>query len=159
MYRAPEWPRETVTWTEAATFCAGIGARLPTEAEWEYAARGPDSLLYPWGNEIQAAFRENAAMLNPQGVKSVRVDRSWVGAWGMSGNVMEWVAEAFDPASTPAQINPKVPQNGEQRLARGGSWASYADFLLRATQRIPYDSDFASSVVGFRCAHDFEQSP
>jgi formylglycine-generating enzyme required for sulfatase activity len=77
----------------------------------------------------------------------------------MSGNVMEWVANMFDPASTPRPISTKVAQSRELRIVRGGSWASYQDFLLRATQRIPYDSDYASSVIGFRCARDFGETP
>jgi formylglycine-generating enzyme required for sulfatase activity len=61
---------------------------------------------------------------------------------------MEWVADIVDPTSTTAQ-----------RIVRGGSWASYEDFLLRTTQRIPYEPGYASSVIGFRCVHDFEEAP
>jgi formylglycine-generating enzyme required for sulfatase activity len=56
MYRAPSWPRETVTWAQALDYCQSRGARLPTEAEWEFAARGPDNLIYPWGNEFKPDF-------------------------------------------------------------------------------------------------------
>lgn len=159
MYRAPGWPRETVTWTEATAFCAEMGARLPTEAEWEYAARGPDGLIYPWGNEMSPSYLQEAEMLNPQDVRSINADRSWVGVQGMSGNVMEWVADVFDPASTTRRINPNAAQDHELRIVRGGSWASYEDFLLRTTQRIPYEPGYASSVIGFRCVHDFEEAP
>lgn len=159
MYRGPSWPRETVTWQAAVSFCESIGSRLPTEAEWEYAARGPNAVLYPWGNEMSLSYREEAVMLNPYDVESIDVDVSWVGAQGMSGNVMEWVADVFDPASTPRPVSPKVAQSRELRIVRGGSWASYPDFLLRTTQRIPYDADYASSVIGFRCAHVFEETP
>ena len=157
MYRGSKWPRETITWQEAMEFCASIGSRLPTEAEWEYAARGPDSLIYPWGNEMSPSYQQQAEMLSPQDVGSIDSDISWVGAQGMSGNVMEWVADVFDPTSTPS--NSKAIQNDDQRIVRGGSWASYQDFLLRATQRIPYDPEYASSVIGFRCVHDFEEAP
>jgi len=153
MYRAPNWPRETVTWQEASDFCASIGSRLPTEAEWEYAARGPDGFIYPWGNEMTSLYKEETVLLNPYEVESSKVDISWVGAQGMSGNVMEWVADIFDPTSTPG--NPKTSQD-DQRIVRGGSWASYQDFLVRTTQRMPYDADYASSVIGFRCVRDFE---
>ena len=159
MYRGPDWPRETVTWQEAVSFCERIGSRLPTEAEWEYAVRGPDGLIYPWGNEMSLTYREEVVMLNPYDVESIGVDVSWVGAQGMSGNVMEWVADVFDPVSTPRPLSTNIAQSREFRMVRGGSWASYQDFLLRTTQRIPYDADYASSVIGFRCAHDFEETP
>jgi len=154
MYRGPNWPRETVTWQEASDFCMSIGSRLPTEAEWEYAGRGPDGLIYPWGNEMSPSYKQQAGRLNPQDVGSIRADVSWVGAEGMSGNVMEWVNDVFDPAST--LIKPNTLQNNQQRIVRGGSWASYQDFLLRTTQRMPFDPEYASSVIGFRCMRDFE---
>jgi len=141
--REPEWPHETITWDDAAKFCASVGSRLPTEAEWEYAARGPDGLIYPWGNEISSEYRQQAYLMSPQSVDSIKADISWVGSLGLSGNVTEWVA---DP-------------NNEQRFARGGSWASYAPFLLRATQRLPHDPEDASSLIGFRCAREFEETP
>jgi len=159
MYRGPNWPRETITWQEAADFCASIGSRLPTEAEWEYAARGPDALIYPWGNEMSPTYRQEVIMLNPYNVKSIDIDIAWGGAQGMSGNVMEWVADIFDPASTPTLISPQAAQSRELRIVRGGSWAAYQDFLIRAIQRIPYDLDYASSVIGFRCVRDFEEAP
>lgn len=157
MYRAATWPRETVTWKEAADFCRRNGSRLPTEAEWEYAARGPDAWIYPWGDEPNSTYRQEAEMLNPYDVESVDVDTSWVGARGMSGNVMEWVADVFDPSSAP--VNSKATEKDDRRIVRGGSWASYQDFLLRTTQRIPFDPEYASSVIGFRCMHDFEEMP
>lgn len=139
MYRGPDWPRETVTWKEAAAFCASHSARLPTEAEWEYAARGPDSLLFPWGNEMSSQYLQQAIRLNPQDVDALDMDISWVGGRGMAGNVSEWT---LDPALS------------ETQFARGGSWASYTDFLLRATQRLPYGSEYRSSTVGFRCVRE-----
>jgi len=140
--REPNWPQETITWADAVRFCASIGSRLPTEAEWEYAARGPDNLIYPWGNKISLEYQQQAYLMSPQAVDSIKADTSWVGAMGLSGNVTEWVA---DP-------------NSEQHIARGGSWASYMPFLLRATQRLPHDPEDASSLIGFRCARDFEDA-
>lgn len=156
MYRAPNWPRETVTWQEAQTFCESHDARLPTEAEWEYAARGPDAFVYPWGNTFDPLYREQAEMLNPQAVASVCVDVSWVGARGMGGNVMEWMADWYGPYSALAQVNPSGTFGGEKRIARGGSWASYASYLIRTAQRNPFDADYASSTLGFRCVRDFD---
>jgi formylglycine-generating enzyme required for sulfatase activity len=139
MYRGSKWPRETVTWQAAFDFCTNVGSRLPTEAEWEYAASGPDELIYAWGNEVSSIYQKQAGRLNPQDVDSIQADTAWIGALGMSGNVMEWVMD----------------RNSEQPIARGGSWASYAPFLLRTTQRIPYNTEYASSVIGFRCVRDF----
>jgi formylglycine-generating enzyme required for sulfatase activity len=108
---------------------------------------------------MNPAYRQQAEMLNPQDVKSVEIDVSWLGAHGMSGNVMEWTADPFEPESTPNQKNPQASRDDGQRVARGGSWASYADFLLRTAQRIPYDPEYASSVIGFRCVLDMEGAP
>jgi formylglycine-generating enzyme required for sulfatase activity len=159
MRRESNWPRDSITWQTANQYCTGINSRLPTEAEWEYAARGPDGLTYPWGNTTSPEYQQQAYLMSPQAVDSITADISWVGALGLSGNVAEWVANLYDPASTPAQMNSNNSQGSEQRIARGGSWASYATFLLRATQRIPYDPEFASSTIGFRCVHDFEETP
>jgi formylglycine-generating enzyme required for sulfatase activity len=138
MYRGPQWPRETLTWQQANAFCESISARLPFEAEWEFAARGPDNLLYPWGNAMSAEYQAQSTRLNPYDVDELQIDTSWVGARGMAGNVAEWVMDVFK-ADSP------------QHVTRGGSWASYADFLLRTTQRIPYASDYKASILGFRC--------
>lgn len=148
MRRESNWPRDSVTWQEATDYCASINTRLPTEAEWEYAARGPDALIYPWGNEMSSGYQEEAWRLSPQKAGSVTSDVSWVGAHGLAGNVAEWVEGIFEPSTT---------QN-ETRIVRGGSWASYADFLLRTTQRLPYNPKHASSLVGFRCLREFDET-
>jgi iron(II)-dependent oxidoreductase len=156
IYRGPNWPRETVTWSQADQYCRRTGARLPTEAEWEYAARGPDSLVYPWGNQPSSEYLDRAGLLNPQNVFSIPADRSWVGAVGMGGNVMEWVDGWDRPYSSFGQVAAEGTSPTQLRLARGGSWASYASYLLRAAYRKPYDPDFSSSILGFRCAWDAE---
>jgi iron(II)-dependent oxidoreductase len=155
MYRAPRWPRETVNWAEASAYCEQRGARLPSEAEWEYVARGPDSLIYPWGNE----FDTNHVIwftLKPYNVGGKDEGASWVGALDMSGSISEWVADSYGSYSTEAQIDPTGPAGGEERITRGGDWFSHAAYFLRTSHRAPYDPEFASSVVGFRCARDFE---
>ena len=155
MYRGPDWPRETVTWDEASHFCQSRGARLPTEAEWEYAARGPDDLVFPWGNDFDL---ENltSGRLSPADVGSVQAGVSWVGAFDLSGGVAEWVADWYGPYDLLGSTNPKGPPIGEQRVLRGGSWFSFAAFFLRTSYREAANPGTANSTIGFRCARDLE---
>jgi formylglycine-generating enzyme required for sulfatase activity len=155
MYRGPAWPRETVNWAQAVDFCQARGARLPTEAEWEFAARGPDNLIYPWGDTFDPAFLISGT-LSPGTAGLKREGVSWVGTYDMSGGVEEWVADWYGPYTSEPKTNPAGPRDGEYKVTRGGSWFSFASFFVRTTQRVPNDPDYASSVVGFRCAGDLE---
>ncbi len=96
-FSGPAQPREMLGWQEAATHCQMRGARLPTEVEWEYAARGPDSWVYPWGNTFdpdKVVYSGNAEE-RPWAVGSRPGDVSWVGAYDMSGNVREWCSTIY----------------------------------------------------------------
>jgi formylglycine-generating enzyme required for sulfatase activity len=86
-YRGSSWPRETVIWQEAADFCLQRGARLPTEAEWEFAARGPDALIYPFGNEYDI-HKVTLNKISPAPVGQVPEGASWVSALDMSGGIL-----------------------------------------------------------------------
>ena len=151
-------PRERITWFEARDFCALRGARLPTEAEWEYAARGPDGLVYPWGNTFVA---ENVVYWDNSGGQTANVGSrpggaSWVGALDLSGNVWEWVADWYDEAyySASPRVNPQGPASGANRVLRGGSWF-YFEVIVRAAGRYgvePGDEDIGD---GFRCARSY----
>lgn len=158
-------PREHITWTDAQKYCESRGARLPTEAEWEYAARGPESWEYPWGNEFvsdNAVWYENSVNRTggtPADVGSRPQGASWVGALDMSGNVMEWVADWYDAeyyaTVLDGTVNPTGPESGQVHVVRGGSWGDFnsGSYSLRTTDR-PLESrvDEYDYRTGFRCA-------
>ena len=155
-------PREKVSWAEAEVFCESRNARLPTEAEWEYAARGPSAGLYPWGNvfdESRIVFTANAdgqtadAGSKPGGA-------SWVGALDLIGNVWEWVSDWYsadyyalvaDQAADPAG-----PTTGQTRVLRGGSWVDDFPFALRAADRFWSEPGTQYNNIGFRCVRPLD---
>ena len=153
-YRGPNWPRESVTWQEAVDFCAQRGARLPTEAEWEYAARGPDALIYPFGNQYDI-HKVTLYKLNPTDVGKKPEGASWVGTLDTSGGIAEYVSDWYGPYLSEPQTDPTGPASGELRIARGGSWFAHAAYFVRTSFREPLSPDFSTSVVGFRCVRDF----
>lgn len=168
-------PRENITYTEAATFCEMRGGRLPTEAEWEYAGRGPDSLIYPWGNEFDNSklnfCDKNCTAFGPANqdpetddgyaasspVDAFPQDISWVGAVGLAGNVHELVSDWYSPnyyAESPRN-NPIGPESGRQRTVRGGCWGCPAEgsqlsYRHRSLEP-PTSEEMRSIVTGFRC--------
>jgi serine/threonine-protein kinase len=146
-------PRERVSWHDAVAHCESRGARLPTEAEWEYAARGPDGLVYPWGDSF---IRDNVVYSGNSHRQTAAVGSrpdgaSWVGALDMGGNVWEWVADWYGTYPSEAQVNPGGPSSGSERVLRGGSWLNYPD-SLRGDQRVRLNPDFTYDDDGFRCA-------
>jgi len=154
-------PRMNVGWLEAWDFCILRGGRLPTEAEWEYAARGPDGLIYPWGNEFVA---ENVVDNGAQGRVSPvgsSPDNSWVGAYDMSSNAMEWVSTIYDQERFPY---PYIGNDGREnpddltspRIMRGGLAGSVAARNVRSARR-SYSERLSGTIgIGFRCVHDYE---
>jgi formylglycine-generating enzyme required for sulfatase activity len=150
-------PQGYLTWFAARDYCASRGARLPTEAEWEYAARGPDNLLFPWGDlfeEDNVTFWNNSASLSTA-VDSRPGGVSWVGAYNMSGNHDEWVSSAYAPYPyDPVDGRENARLTGvitPERVLRGGS-SHTEDRNLRTTARYAEQPQADVFAFGMRCA-------
>lgn len=149
---APDVPRRCITWFEAEAYARWRGGSLPTEAQWEYAARGPEARVYPWGDAWDPTVANVVDSESAVAVGGYPGGASWVGALDMSGNAMEWVADwlATDYyASSPAD-DPTGPASGSIKVEKGGWWGSN-EFVARSAYRHFEDPPtYSDAHIGFR---------
>ena len=159
-------PVVCVSWEEAQTFCEWRDARLPTEAEWEYAFRGEDGSIYPWGSAFDGTrlnycdincgqphaderFNDGFSLSAPVGSFATGVSPS--GILDLAGNVSEWEADWYGDFSPGAEVDPQGPANGTEKLLKGCSWFSHPAYC-RGALRASVDPDTRFDYLGFRCA-------
>jgi hypothetical protein len=156
-FNGPKLPILGITWDEVVAYCDWSGKRLPTEAEWEKAARGVDGRKYPWGNQWDPS---KVIRYGNSGGKTHPVDRTYdthrspFGAVDMLGNVWQWVQDWYrkDYYRNAPDRNPKGPASGTRRVVRGGSWVNGNPSGFRAATRHVSQPVNWYDGLGFRCA-------
>jgi iron(II)-dependent oxidoreductase len=155
-FNHPSHPVVGLSWYDALAYCNWANKRLPTEAEWEKAAKGEANFIYPWGNEFKPGMANvDAVLSHTSPVDQFFMGISPYGCLDMIGNVWEWCYDWFDEkfyTMSPAN-NPKGPENGKKKVIRGGGWDTIS-FNARNAFRFFADPASKSPNIGFRCVVD-----
>ena len=158
--QGPKEPQVCVTWFEAEAYAHWRGGRLPTEAEWEFAARGPESRIYPWGNDFDGTLANLDGGTGPVAVGGYPGGASWVGALDLAGNAMEWVADWWSPTYYRDEVrnDPTGPATGSTKVEKGGWWGpanNAGAFIGRSSYRHFEDPPtYADQHIGLRIVID-----
>lgn len=147
-----DYPRACITWFEADAYARWRGGRLPSEAEWEYAARGPDSRRYPWGENFDTGRANVVGRSGTTPAGQFPDGASWVGAQDMAGNLMEWVADWLDADyySRSPERDPPGPSAGRVKVEKGGWWGSHAYVARGAYRHFEDPPDYQDHHIGVR---------
>lgn len=144
----PKKPRVGVNWYDAVLFCNTRGARLPSEVEWEYMAKGKQNLAFPWGDSLLPEYEQNTN--SPHAVGAVSKNVSWYGIYDLSGNIMQWVEDRFQPyIASQVETNESL-MDDTLRVVRGASW-NEKGFRFLNVYRFGLNPASQNTDVGFRC--------